>query len=100
VAMLVEKLTSMTWCSCDGFRVRVGDATLILLNDSTSADGVQEYAVFREGQVGQIDSLSVSWMEKPSVEAAIVRCATDTSVFDAAAVPSLNHPPGACRHCL
>jgi len=47
---LATKLTEHTWCTCNGFRLPFAvyndePCALLLLNDSTSADGAQEYAV-------------------------------------------------------
>lgn len=53
---LVTKLIEQTWTLCTGF-VHQG---LLLLNDSFSENGAQEYAVYKEDR--QIDSLTVSWM--------------------------------------
>lgn len=55
---LADKLTNYSWTVCCGFRV--GD--LILLNDATSEDGAQEFAVIRDGR--QIESLTASWMKE------------------------------------
>lgn len=57
-AELAEKLTEMTWCGCAGFRV----GSLLFLNDSTSGDGAQEYAVVRDGR--QVDSVTFGWMTR------------------------------------
>ena len=43
---------------CTGFSVQ----GLLFLNESFSEDGVQEYAVVRDGQ--QIESMTVSWMSR------------------------------------
>jgi len=73
------------------------EAVAVARKDVATVDGVQEYAVFHDGRRGQIDSLSVSWMTKASLEKAIVRCSAESELFDAAAVPNLLHPAGACR---
>jgi hypothetical protein len=52
---LAHKLTQYTWCGCNGFLY--GD--MAFLNDSFSADGAQEYAVFRNGN--QIESITFGW---------------------------------------
>jgi len=52
---LAYKLTQQTWCGCNGFLY--GD--MAFLNDSTCADGAQEYAVFRNGV--QIESITFGW---------------------------------------
>ena len=55
---LAEKLTQQTLVLCQGFRWH----GLLLLNDSLSEDGAQEYAVVDEATGFQLDSLTVSWM--------------------------------------
>ena len=61
---LASKLTAMTWCCCNGFSVR-GHSEYLWLNDATSADGAQEYAVIKrhgkQGQPMQIESITFSW---------------------------------------
>lgn len=54
---LAEKLTKMTWCCCQGFRL--GD--YLFLNDSTSEDGAQEYAVIHEPTMCQCESITFGW---------------------------------------
>ncbi len=55
---LAHKLAHRTWCGCNGFRL----GSLLFLNDSTCADGAQEYAVIKDGQ--QIESITFSWMSE------------------------------------
>jgi len=53
---LAEKLTNYTWTLCTGFKL--GD--YYFLNDSTSENGAQEYAVLKDtGE--QIESITFSW---------------------------------------
>ena len=40
---LAEKLTEHSWCICTGFEIQ----GYLFLNDATSEDGAQEYAVVR-----------------------------------------------------
>ncbi|MBO3462860.1 hypothetical protein G7B40_031525 [Aetokthonos hydrillicola Thurmond2011] len=57
---LAKKLTSSTWTGCTGFTL----GKLLFLNDATSADGAQEYAVVikdKEGKFLQIESITFSW---------------------------------------
>jgi hypothetical protein len=60
---LAKKLFEMTWCCCNGFDCQ----GLRVLNDSTSPDGAQEYAIFKKvpgsDRWEQIESLTVSWYE-------------------------------------
>lgn len=55
---LAEKLTQQTFVLCQGFRWN----GLLLLNDSLSEDGAQEYGVVDADSGIQLDSLTVSWM--------------------------------------
>ncbi|QDT64079.1 hypothetical protein [Calycomorphotria hydatis] len=63
---LAEQLTSMIWCCCQGFRIR-GHPGYLWLNDSTSPDGAQEYAVCRfdpiSGDMLQIESITFGWCD-------------------------------------
>jgi hypothetical protein len=52
---LAQKLCSITWTLCTGFELD----GLLILNDSFSEDGAQEYAVMRNGK--QIESITFSW---------------------------------------
>lgn len=59
---LTELLSGMTWCCCQGFELEGH----LWLNDSTSPDAVQEYAVVTtpsevSEDYRQIESISVSW---------------------------------------
>ena len=59
---LAYKLTTRTWTGCTGFR----HGGYLFLNDSFSADGAQEFAVFRgqelAGKLVQIESITFGWM--------------------------------------
>jgi len=59
VAELAEKLSQRTWTLCTGFRFRSARGDLLFLNDSTSEDGAQEYAVIRGAY--QIESITFGW---------------------------------------
>lgn len=59
---LARTLTEHTWTLCSGFRL----GRYLFLNDSTSEDGAQEYAVFREPEGSlelyrQVESITYSW---------------------------------------
>lgn len=63
IALLANKLANFDWCTCQGFRL--GD--FLFLNDATSEDGAQEYAVLRaspnaDGKHRQVESYTCSWM--------------------------------------
>lgn len=57
---LAENLTEHTWTLCTGFRARHAKRTLLFLNDSTSADGAQEYTVLNEDG-RQVESITLGW---------------------------------------
>jgi len=60
---LAEKLTQHTWTLCTGFVVATNPQYLYL-NDATSEDGANEYAVVSGGRDGphwQIESITFSW---------------------------------------
>ena len=65
LSTLVAKLTAHTWTTCTGF---LWD-NLLLLNDSFSENGAQEYAVFRDAR--EIESLTVSWMQPAQLTATL-----------------------------
>jgi len=49
-----------TWCRCNGWRCQ----GYLWLNDSLSENGAQEYAVVREADMMQVESVTVSWMRR------------------------------------
>jgi len=53
---LAEKLVNYTWTLCTGFRL----GEYIFLNDSTSENGAQEYAVLKSNGE-QVESITFSW---------------------------------------
>ena len=62
-----EELTNRTWVLCNGIRWR----GLLILNDATSEDALQEYAVINEKSGHQIESLTVSWMSADKLYATL-----------------------------
>ena len=67
--ILAEKLTQHSWCGCNGFRLR----GYLFLNDSTSPDGAQEFAVVRESDMRQIESITFSWCNQDKAREYIER---------------------------
>jgi hypothetical protein len=61
---LARDLTRETWCCCQGFRI-VDHPRYVWVNDSTSEDGAQEYAVCRlglaKGDMRQLESITFVW---------------------------------------
>ena len=60
---LARKLTELTWTGCTAFELN----GYLFLNDSTSADGAQEFAVLKRPQPGeaffQIESITFGWCD-------------------------------------
>jgi hypothetical protein len=91
---LAAKLAEHTWTTCTGFRL----GSLLLLNDSTSEDGAQEYAVLRGSR--QVESLTVSWCSREELAARLqVLAAGGPGVDMGEVVLRLNHPAGTCEAC-
>ncbi len=100
---LAEKLSKHTWCCCMAFRI--GD--YFWLNDSTSPDRAQEYAVLK--RIGdnffiQIESITFSWCDPDRSLEFIQRTLDgefDTTDWCRPVKPSLEVPEhhGRCQHC-
>lgn len=57
---LATDLTQHTWTLCTGFR----HGGYLFLNDSFGPDGAQEYAVIRESDGVQVESITFSWCDE------------------------------------
>lgn len=68
------ELVSTTWVLCNGIRWR----GLLILNDATSEDGGQEYAVINEKSGAQLESLTCSWMAKQDLVRTLEALASGT----------------------
>lgn len=101
---LAEKLTTMSWCMCQGFQCQ----DLIWLNDATGPDGAQEWAVVRAKKLHQMESITVGWAMKEDDVKQIIQqqkrfangkgkpsWGPDYDVSPAA----FDHPAGDCGHC-
>lgn len=69
--VLAEKLTEHTWTLCTAFALEGH----LFLNDSTSEDGAQEYAVLKTTEVGvyiQVESITFGWC-KPDRALELIR---------------------------
>ena len=64
-AQLAERLTKYSWTLCSGFEC----LGFLYLNDSTSEDAAQEYAVVRKSDLVQVESITVSWMDADQIAA-------------------------------
>ena len=105
---LARMLTEQTWTLCSGFYV-AGHPDHLFLNDSTSEDGAQEYAVVKGGRLGashhlQIESITFSWCNHERALEHIARTLAgdnDSNDFARPVVPRLETPEehGRCHHC-
>lgn len=63
---LAKNLTETTWCCCQAFQI-AGQPRYVWLNDSTSPDGAQEFAVCRlglpNGEIRQVESITFGWCD-------------------------------------
>jgi hypothetical protein len=94
---LADKLTEYTWCGCNGFKL----GKYIFLNDSTCADGAQEYGVILDNR--QLESLTFSWMTKEKALKIINRVLAgefDNETFSHITPEQLEHPAGHCVLCM
>lgn len=100
---LAEKLTEHTWTGCTAFAL----GGYLFLNDATSGDGAQEYAVLRQeahGRWFQIESITFSWC---STERAlelireVLAGKYDQADYRREVSPRLETPAehGRCGHC-
>ena len=99
---LAEKLSSLTWCCCQAFAI----GNYLWLNDATSPDGAQEYAVLKhEGdRLIQIESVAMSWMNREEILDCIRETLAgkdDNHDFRQEVTATLQTPVehGSCRHC-
>ncbi len=102
-AELVAKLQNYSWTLCSAFKTLAGT---IWANDSTCADAIQEYAVFRpsdDGEMGQVESITVSWCKAVELKKLIETI--DQGEYDSSAMFGTysaqrfesDHSP--CCHC-
>lgn len=102
---LARKLTEHTWTGCQAFEL----AGYLFLNDSTSPDGAQEYAVLKrplaaEESWFQIESITFGWcdFEKGlTYIRQILAGQYDAAEYRVAVSPRLQTPAehGRCPHC-
>ena len=95
-AELAVKLTHHTWTGCTGFRF----GAYLFLNDALSGDGSQEYAIIREADGQQVESVTFSWL---STEEALTWLSGlndgSTSLGEYGRVNVQTHPHGPCYLC-
>jgi hypothetical protein len=102
---LAEKLSEHTWTGCTAFELQ----GYLFLNDSTSADGAQEYAVLKRpaqpgGAFFQIESITFGWCSQEKGLEYVRRILAgeyDQAEYRAAVTPRLEIAAdhGRCHHC-
>ena len=101
---LARKLTETTWCCCTAFTL----GGYGWLNDSTSPDGAQEYAVLKgdggQGAPVQIESITFGWCDEATALDFIRRTLAghdDRNDFRRDVAPRMESPEqhGRCPHC-
>jgi hypothetical protein len=103
--LLAEKLTEHTWTGCTAFELQ----GYLFLNDSTSADGAQEYAVLKRpvapaGAFFQIESITFGWCDREKALALVRQVLAgefDEADYRRAVKPRLHTPAehGRCHLC-
>ena len=87
------------WCGCTGWRLN----GWLWLNDSTSPDAFQEYAVVHEATMVQWESLTISWMSAEAIRNFIrdFQEAEADGPFFGAVTNKIETPAehGRCQHC-
>lgn len=101
---LAEKLTTVTWSCCTAFEL----GGYLWLNDATSPDGGQEYAVVKrdgpDGRPLQVESITFSWCDFAEAMEYIqrtLRGGDDANGFARPVSPRLQTrvEHGRCCHC-
>lgn len=93
-AQLAHRLARHTFTLCTGFLCQ----GLLWLNDSTSEDAVQEYAVVNVYDAVQIESITVSWCTPAEIEEICARLDEHGGTHLGRARYDLNHR-GECLLC-
>lgn len=96
---LAENLSTpgRTWCLCAAFRYK----GLLFLNDAFSEDGAQEYAVVRESDNQQIESITFSWISIAEAQDSIEELETGTGCpgLPVVALKTTHPVDGPCHLC-
>lgn len=107
VEKLAHDLTLMTWCCCQAFRV-VQHPRYVWVNDSTSPDGIQEFALVRiglaKGSFQQLETVTFGWLDEKQATKLIKAAINgdfDNSDWAREVRPILQTPQehGTCCHC-
>lgn len=103
-AELAEKLTESTWCLCQGFEI----LGYLFLNDATSPDGAQEYAIVKrdKNRFIQVESITFDWCAPERalqiIDDAIYGEYDDSELTQELSLSGKLDSPaehGTCRHC-
>ena len=62
--LLAESLTKMSYCGCVGFRCN----GFLWLNDSDHGGSIQEWALVRESDGRQCESITIGWIDDEDME--------------------------------
>lgn len=99
---LAGMLTGQDWTLCSGFR----HGGHLWLNDATGPDGAQEYAVVREDDHAQVESITFGWLDAARGLAIICEIVAgeggDYSASYGSIDPRMVDTParhGRCPHC-
>lgn len=101
---LARRLADTTWTCCSAFEL----GGYLWLNDATSADGAQEFAVIKKagplGRPWQVESITFSWCDFDTALRYIqqtLRGGDDNNDFAHEVSPILQSPSehGCCCHC-
>jgi hypothetical protein len=101
---LARKLTETTWCCCTAFEL----GGYLWLNDSTSPDGAQEFAIVKKlgpsGKPVQLESITFGWCDQVKAQAYILLTLAgkdDQNDFRREVEPVLQSPAEhvRCPHC-
>ncbi len=95
-------LTGEEWTPCSGFR----HGGYLWLNDATGPDGAQEYAVIREDDHAQVESVTFGWVDEARglaiIREIVAGAGGDFSASFGWIDSRLVETPtqhGRCRHC-
>lgn len=91
---LADQLLNYSFVLCQGFQV----GEYLFLNDSSSEDGAQEFAVIHNGF--QVESLTVSWVKsKEEMLDLLAELPGELVLWDAKDLELDYSPDHSCYHC-
>lgn len=107
VGGLARKLAEQTWCLCQAFMVHA-HPRYVWLNDSTSENAAQEFAVIKlglaSGDMKQIESITFSWCNRSRAKEFVLQTLNgkdDHNEFARQVRATIQSPEehGICQHC-